>query len=148
MTAIDWKLKQMIKASGWPLAPECLYPDRDFNAPVAPGDLVPLHWVCAHGKDGLLAYMLSQGADPLGTSADGQDMLTLALQSGSFQTMMRLIDHFKAQGQALPSPERQAEWLSRFAHGHPNQKNRLQQTLRDWARRQKMTHGQKTPPPC
>ena len=29
----DWKTRQMIKASGWPLDPDLLAPGADFNAP-------------------------------------------------------------------------------------------------------------------
>ena len=38
----DWKTRQMIKASGWPLEPDTLAPGTDFSAPQADG-LVPLH---------------------------------------------------------------------------------------------------------
>lgn len=133
MTALDWKLQQMIKASGWPLASECLSPGHDFCAPVE-GDLVPLHWACAHGKDGLVKYMIAQGADVQRMTADGQSTLTLAAQSGSFQTVMLLIDQLKAVSAPLPSAELKERLVKQFAQGHPNQKNRLQQTLKDWER--------------
>ena len=57
----DWKTRQMIKASGWPLAPELLEPGADFHAP-AEGGLVPFHWACTEGKAGVLKYMLEHGA--------------------------------------------------------------------------------------
>jgi hypothetical protein len=44
----DWKTQQMIKASGWPLAPELLAPGANFSAP-AEGGLVPWHWACSEG---------------------------------------------------------------------------------------------------
>jgi hypothetical protein len=48
----NWKTQQMIKASGWPLAPELLAaPDADFNARLE-GGLVPLHWACTRAKPG------------------------------------------------------------------------------------------------
>ena len=81
----------MVKASGWPLAPELLYPGNDFCSPAGNG-LVPLHWACAHGKDGLVKHMIAQGANVLSETPDGQGMLALAVQSGSFQTVMLLID--------------------------------------------------------
>ena len=60
----DWKLQQMIKASGWPLAAEHLAPGADFNARLG-GGLVPLHWACAAGKAGVVQHMLDHGANVL-----------------------------------------------------------------------------------
>ena len=57
----DWKLLQMIKACGWPLAPELLANDANFNARLE-GGLVPLHWACAQGKAGLVKHMIQNGA--------------------------------------------------------------------------------------
>ncbi len=57
----DWKLQQMVKASGWPLDPACLAPGADFNAR-ADGGLVPLVWACQHGKAGLVAHVITHGA--------------------------------------------------------------------------------------
>jgi len=48
----DWKTQQMIKASGWPEAPEALATGSNFNQATASG-LVPLHWACEHGKRAL-----------------------------------------------------------------------------------------------
>lgn len=131
--AADWKLQQMVKASGWPLAPKLLYPGSDFGAP-AGNDLVPLHWACAHGKDGLVKYMIAQGANVLSETPDGQGMLALAVQSGSFQTVMLLIDQLKALAAPLPNAELKERLVKTFANGHPNQKNRLQQSLKGWER--------------
>ena len=72
----DWKLEQMIKAAGWPLAAEHLAPGANFNARLD-GGLVPLHWACAAGKAGVVQHMLDHGADVLDTAADGQTPLTL-----------------------------------------------------------------------
>ena len=76
----DWKLQQMIKASGWPLAAEHLAPGADFNARLE-GGLVPLHWACAAGKQGVVQHMLDHGANVLDAAADGQTPLTLAVVS-------------------------------------------------------------------
>jgi len=135
--AADWKLQQMVKASGWPLAPELLYPGNDFCAPAGNG-LVPLHWACAHGKDGLVKHMIAQGANVLSETPDGQSMLALAVQSGSFQTVMLLIDQLKALAAPLPHAELKERLVKTFGNGHPNQKNRLQQTLKDWERIRKL----------
>lgn len=136
----DWKLQQMIKASGWPLAPELLSPGTNFCAPVV-GDVVPFHWACEQGRDGLVKYMIAQGADVLDLTKDGQTMLSLAVRSGSFQTVMLLIDRLKALVAPLPGANVRQELEKAFGHGHPNQKNRLQQTLKDWERIQKTAHG-------
>jgi len=132
----DWRLQQMIKASGWPLPPELLHPGSDFCAPAGDG-VVPLHWACAHGKDGLVKYMVTEGANVLDVTADGRSMLALAMQSGSFQTVMLLIDRLKALAAPAPTAEFRQQLLKAFSTGHPNQKNRLQQTLKDWDRIQK-----------
>ena len=131
--AADWKLQQMIKASGWPLDPERLLPGNDFCA-AAGSSLVPLHWACEHGKDGLVKYMIAQGANVLSQTPGGQSMLALAVQSGSFQTVMLLIEQLKALAAPLPNAVLKERLVTTFAKGHPNQKNRLQQTLKDWDR--------------
>ena len=138
MTLADWRLQQMVEASGWPLAPELLNPGRDYCAPAGHG-LVPLHWACAQGKDGLVKYMIGQGANVLSETPDGHSMLALAVQSGSFQTVMLLIEQLKAQAAPLPGADLRERLVATFTHGHPNQKNRLQQTLKDWARIRKRT---------
>lgn len=99
----DWKTQQMIKASGWPLAPEDLAPGADFNARLADG-LVPLHWACAQGKQGLVQYLLDHGANVLDTTA----------------------------GAPAPTTALRAQLTHTFSTAHTNAKNRLQQTLRDW----------------
>lgn len=142
-TMTDWKLQQMIKASGWPLAPELLSPGVNFCASVDGGDVVPLHWACEQGRDGLVKYMIAHGADVLDLTKDGQSMLSLAVRSGSFQTVMLLIDRLKAMAAPLPDATVRQELVKAFGHGHPNQKNRLQQTLKDWERIQKAAHSSK-----
>lgn len=136
MTTMDWRLQQMIKASGWPWAPDLLAPGSDFNAPVADG-VSPLHWACTHGKDGLLKYMIGEGATLIDMAMDGQACLSMAVQSGSFQTVMLLIDWLKALNAPAPGPDTRQTLVKVFSTGHPNQKNRLQQTLKDWDRIQK-----------
>lgn len=128
----------MIKASGWPLAPELLAPGADFNARLE-GGLVPLHWACAEGKAGLVKYMLEHGANVL-DAADGQvsvagrTPLYMAIHSGNFQTVMLVIDRLKALG-APPADEALKKRLtSAFSQSHADAKNRLAQTLKDWDR--------------
>ena len=70
----------------------------------------------------------------LSETPDGQGMLALAVQSGSFQTVMLLIDQLKALAAPLPNAELKERLVKTFGNGHPNQKNRLQQTLKDWER--------------
>ena len=129
----DWKHQQMIKASGWPLDPGCLAPGVDFNAPLD-GGLVPFVWACQHGRAGLVTYMIAHGARVHMQTQGGRGLLELAVESGSFQVVMMLIDQLKAAG-APPPDEALRELLNRTVHkGHPNSKNRLLQTLRDWDR--------------
>lgn len=137
MTIPDWKTQQMIKASGWPLNPEDLFPGADFNARLE-GGLVPLHWACNLGKAGLVKYMIEQGAD-VRDHADGvHGVLGSAARSGNFQTVMLLIDRLKVV-KAAPPDKAMAQLLTQtFSSGHPGSRNRLQQTLKDWARLQKV----------
>ncbi len=129
----DWKTRQMIKASGWPLDPDLLAPGTDFNAQAA-GGLVPLHWACEHGKDGLVRYLIEHGADVQDRTGSGQGMLELATRSGSFQTVMMLIDKLKSAAAPLPDEALRQLLTKTFSQGHPNSRNRLQQTLKDWER--------------
>jgi uncharacterized protein len=129
----DWKFEQMIKASGWPLDPQALAAGADFHAPQA-GGLVPLHWACREGKASILRHMIEHGADVLQPTGSGQPLLALALASGSFQTVMLLIDRLKALGAPLPDEALKTALLHTFRDGHTNARNRLQQTLRDWER--------------
>lgn len=129
----DWKTQQMIKASGWPLAPETLAPGTDFGQ-ASPGGLVPLHWACQHGKVGLLRYMLDQGADVTGLTPSGKSMLELALDAQDFQTVMLLIDQLKLKGVPPPSNAIKTRLTQSFGDGHANARNRMLQTLRDWER--------------
>jgi ankyrin repeat protein len=87
----DWKTRQMIKASGWPLEPDTLAPGTDFNAPQA-DCLVPLHWAVQGGKSGLLTYLLAHGANLNAQPPGGHGLLAWAVASGNFQTVMLLID--------------------------------------------------------
>lgn len=127
----DWKTQQMIKASGWPLAPELLEPEADFNARLTDG-LVPLHWACSLGKQGVVAYMLANKANALDRTEGGHSMLELAAQSENFQTVMLVIDAMKAAGAPAPAADLRARMTHTFSKAHTNAKNRLQQTLRDW----------------
>ena len=131
--ALDWKTRQMIKASGWPLEPDTLAPGTDFNAPQANG-LVPLHWAVQGGKPGLLDHLLAHGADVNAQPPGGHGLLAWALASNNYQTVMRLIDRLKATGAPPPDEALQKRLSQTFASSHTNAKNRLQQTLRDWQR--------------
>lgn len=135
----DWKTQQLIKASGWPLDAAHLAPGANFNARLE-GGLVPLHWACAQGKAGVVNHMLAHGAQVHDTTADGRDMLTLAVQSKDFQTVMRVIDELKATGAPPPADDTRALLTHTFSASHTNAKNRLQQTLKDWVRLYKATH--------
>jgi ankyrin repeat protein len=133
---IDWKTLQMIKASGWPLAAGLLAPGADFNTELE-GGVVPIHWACQGGKAGLVAHMIAHGANVDTRTPNGQSMLELAAHSGSFQVVMAVIDQLKAA--AVPAPDDALRLLlvQTFRTGHPNSKNRLLQTLRDWDRIQR-----------
>lgn len=123
----------MIKASGWPLAAEYLAPGADFNARLE-GGLVPLHWACAGGKTGVVKHMIEHGANVLDAAADGQTPLTMALASGSFQVVMLVIDRLKALGAPPPDEALRRRLAETFGQSHTDAKNRMQQTLKDWAR--------------
>jgi len=123
----------MIKASGWPLAPELLAPGTDFNARLA-GGLVPLHWACAQGKAGVLKHMIEHGANVLDAAPDGQTPLALALGSGSFQVVMLVMERLKALGAAPPDEALRQRLNATFNQSHTDAKNRLLQTLKDWDR--------------
>ena len=129
----DWKLLQMIKACGWPLAPELLASDANFNARLA-GGLVPLHWACKQGKAGLVAHMIQNGADVQDAAEDGQMPLTLALDSKSFQTVMLVIDRLKMLSAPPPDVALRKRLTDTFSEGHTDAKNRILQTLKDWNR--------------
>ncbi len=129
----DWKTQQMIKASGWPEAPDALAIGANFNQATASG-LVPLHWACQHGKAGLVRHMIAHGANVADVSADGKSMLALALDAQDFQTLMLLIDHLKATGVPPPDEATQERMTQSFRGSHPDSRNRILQTLRDWER--------------
>jgi uncharacterized protein len=129
----DWKLLQMIKACGWPLAPELLAIGADFNARLD-GGLVPLHWACAQGKAGLVKHMIQHGANVQDTDEHGQTPFTLALSSGSFQAVMLVIDQLKALAAPPPDSALRARLTETFSKGHTDAKNRMVQTLKDWDR--------------
>lgn len=132
----DWKTQQMIKASGWPLAPELLAPGADFSAP-AEGGLVPWHWACSEGKAGLVRHMIEHGANLQDRTPTGQGMLHMAARSKSFQVVMLLIDALKASGAPAPDEGLRSFLAKTFSKGHPDSKNRLQQALKDWDRLQR-----------
>lgn len=129
----DWKHQQMIKASAWPLAAELLAPDADFTARLE-GGLVPLHWACREGKAGVVKFMIEHGTNVHDLTDDGKSMLELAIPSKNFQTVMLLIDRLKATGAPLPDEALKKRLNNAFSDGHPDARNRLQQTLRDWER--------------
>ena len=129
----DWKLQQMIKACDWPLDPELLAIGANFNARLD-GGLVPLHWACAQGKAGLVKHMTQHGADVQDADADGQTPLTLALNAGSFQVVMLLIDQLKALAAPPPDVALRQRLTGSFSKGHADARNRMVQTLKDWDR--------------
>lgn len=129
----DWKTQQMIKASGWPEAPDALAIGANFNQATASG-LVPLHWACQHGKAGLVRHMIAHGANVADVSADGKSMLALALDAQDFQTLMLLIDQLKATGAPPPDDATQERMTQSFRGSHPDSRNRILQTLNDWER--------------
>jgi len=129
----DWKHQQMIKASAWPLAADLLAPDADFTARLD-GGLVPLHWACQEGKASLVKYMIEHGANVHDHTGSGLSMLELAITSRNFQTVMLLIDRFKTTGAPAPAEALKKRLTGAFSDGHPDARNRLQQTLRDWER--------------
>lgn len=132
-TPLPWALQQAIKAAGWPLAPGLLAPGADFLAKLD-GGLVPLHWACAGGRHGLVRHMLEHGADPRVADEQGRTPLELALQAGSFQLVMLLIDRLKARAEPPPDAALRQRLTATFATSHTDARNRLQQTLRDWDR--------------
>lgn len=129
----DWKHQQMIKASAWPLAADLLAPDADFTARLD-GGLVPLYWACQEGKAGLVKYMIEHGANVHDHTESGQSMLELAITSRNFQTVMLLIDRLKTTAAPPPDEALKKRLTGAFSDGHPDARNRLQQTLRDWER--------------
>ena len=129
----DWKLQQMIKACGWPLAPELLASGANFNARLE-GGLVPLHWACAQGKVGLVKHMAQHGANVQDADDDGQTPLTMALNSGSFQVVMLVIDRLKALAAPPPDDALRKRLTESFSKSHTDARNRLVQTLKDWDR--------------
>ena len=129
----DWKLLQMIKASGWPLAPELLAAGADLNARLE-GGLVPVHWACAQGKQGLVKHLIQHGADVQDANGAGRTPLDMALDAGSFQVVMLVIDRLKALGAPAPDLALRQRLSESFSKGHADAKNRLVQTLKDWDR--------------
>jgi hypothetical protein len=129
----DWKMLQMIKASGWALAPELLAIGADFNARLE-GGLVPMHWACKEGKAGLVKHMIQHGADVQDADGDGQTPLTMALDSGSFQVVMLVIDQLKTLAAPPPDLALRTRLTESFSKGHADARNRMVQTLKDWDR--------------
>jgi len=64
-------------------------------------------------------------------------MLHMAARAKSFQVVMLLIDALKATGAPAPDEGLRSFLTKTFAKGHPDSKNRLQQTLKDWDRLQR-----------
>ncbi len=129
----DWKLLQMIKASDWPLAPELLASDANFNARLD-GGLVPLHWACAEGKAGLVKHMIQHGANVQDGDDNGQSPLTMALNSGSFQVVMMVIERLKMLEAPSPDVTLRLRLTGSVSKGHADARNRMAQTLKDWDR--------------
>jgi ankyrin repeat protein len=96
--------------------------------------VVPLHWACAQGKAGLVKYMTEHGASVQDAADDGQTPLILALNSGSFQVVMLVIDRLKALSAPPPDLALRQRLTDRFSKGHTDAKNRMLQTLKDWDR--------------
>ena len=134
----DWKLLQMIKACEWPLAPELLASGANFNARLD-GGLVPLHWACAQGKAGLVKHMIQHGANVQHEDDNGQTPLTMALNSGSFQVVMMVIDRLKTLAAPPPDLTLRMRLTDNFSKGHADARNRMAQTLKDWDRIAKKT---------
>jgi ankyrin repeat protein len=130
---IDWKLLQMIKACEWPLAPELLASDANFNARLD-GGLVPLHWACARGKAGLVKHMIQHGADVQDVDDNRQTPLAMALNSGSFQVVMMVIERLKKLSAPPPDLTLRLRLTESFSKGHADARNRMAQTLKDWDR--------------
>jgi ankyrin repeat protein len=141
----DWKFQQMIKASGWPLAPDCLAAEADFTARLDAG-LVPLHWACREAKAGVLRHMIEHGANLHDRTESGQGMLDLALASGHFQTVMLVIERLKSTGAPTPDAALRERLIKTFSQGHTDAKNRLQQALRDWDRLARSAVNPAVPP--
>jgi ankyrin repeat protein len=129
----DWKLLQMIKACGWPLAPELLASNADFNARLE-GGLVPLHWACAQGKAGLVKHMTQHGANVQDADDEGLTPLDMALNAQSFQVVMLVIDRLKALAAPAPDLALRQRLTTSFSKGHADARNRMVQTLKDWDR--------------
>jgi ankyrin repeat protein len=129
----DWKLLQMIRACGWSLDPELLASGANFNARLD-GGLVPLHWACAQGKAGLVKHMIQHGANVQDADDNGQTPLIMALDSGSFQVVMLVIDRLKAEVARPPDLALRKRLTETFSTGHTDARNRLAQSLKDWDR--------------
>jgi len=113
----DWKFLQMIKASGWPLEPMLLASGANFNARLD-GGLVPLHWACAHGKAGLVKHLILNEVNVEDADDEGQTPLKMALNSGSFQVVMLVIDRLKALTAPPPDLALRERLIVCFSKGH------------------------------
>jgi hypothetical protein len=78
--------------------------------------------------------MIAHGANVADTLPGGKSMLELALDAQDFQTVMLLIDQLKATGAPPPNEAITARLTQSFGNSHPNSRNRMLQTLRDWER--------------
>ena len=78
--------------------------------------------------------MIAHGANVADVAADGKSMLELALNAQDFHTLMLLIDQLKVTGAPPPSEATKARLIQSFHGSHPDSRNRVLQTLRDWER--------------
>jgi hypothetical protein len=116
--------------------PESMAIGSDFNQATVNG-LVPLHWASEHGKTGLVRHMIAHGAnvaDVADVAANGMSILELALNAQDFQALMLLIDQLKAVGVPPPGEFIKVRLVQSFRGSHPDSRNRVLPTLRDWGR--------------
>jgi hypothetical protein len=70
----------------------------------------------------------------LNRTEKGRGLLELATDSESFQVVMLVIDQLKLLAAPAPDEAMRKRLTHVFRNGHPNSKNRLQQTFKDWDR--------------
>jgi hypothetical protein len=78
--------------------------------------------------------MTEHGADVQDADGDGQTPLTMAVNAGSFQVVMLVIDRIKALAAPPPDLALRQRLTDSFSKGHADARNRLVQTLKDWDR--------------
>lgn len=91
--------------------------------------------------------MIEHGANVLDAAVDGQTPLSMAVKSGSFQTVMLVIDRLKALAAPPPDEVLRKRLQDTFGQSHTDAKNRLQQTLKDWDRIARKAGGPAAPAP-